>query len=343
MNKSNRVSMLLAACGLAYGLFGTLNFAQIAERSAGMGSDPMVISLAFLMLAVFGLKAGLFPLYYWLPNSYPILPTALAALYSGMLTKVGVYVLLRMYGTVLPHDLSSVHQAIAWMAGLTMLFGVFGAVARPFIRGILSFHILSQIGFMALAIGFFRLPADSPHGAAFPIAACIFYITHHIIVKSTLFLAGGVVGFLNRSDDLEKTGGLWKVAPWLGLVFLFQAMSLAGIPPLSGFWGKYMIIVAGFELREYTLVAFSIIASILTLFSMLKIWLGAFCNPAPPSGVRIEDRRWVGMTAVGVGLTAVSLVIGLFPAPFMDLAFQAAASVLDQPGYIARVLGGTAP
>ena len=323
-------TLFICACGLAYGLFGTLNFAGIIERAAEMPGDPRILVLALLMLVVFGTKAGLFPLYYWLPNSYPILPAALAGLYSGMLTKVGVYVLLRMVATVLPHELSGVHQLIAWLAGLTMVLAVMGAISRNFIRGILSFHILSQIGFMALAIGLFT---------PLSIAACIFYVIHHIIVKASLFLVGGVATVLNRTDDLDRMGHLWRVTPWVGIVFLVQALSLAGIPPLSGFWGKYVIIVEGLRQGEYWLIAASLVASILTLFSMLKIWLAAFWAEPAGVSVRTDDRRWRPLLWVVGGMAALSVCIGLGAEGVMQLALRAAESALDQQGYVRLVLG----
>lgn len=322
--------LFLAAAGLAYGLFGTLNFAGIAERAAAMSGDPRVLAWAVLLLCVFAIKAGVFPLYYWLPNAYPILPAPLAALYSGMLTKVGVYVLLRACGTLLPHEMTGLHAALAWLAGLTMVLGVLGAVSRDFIRGILSFHILSQIGFMVLAIGFF---------SEYALAAAVFYIVHHIIVKSSLFMAGGIVGVLNRSDELEQSANLWKRAPIVGLLFLLPALSLAGIPPLSGFWGKYMIVVEGVRQGAWVLVGLSIVASVLTLFSMLKIWNATFWTDDPAIPVRLDDRRWVGMAAVTAAMVALSLVIGLGASPFVNLAFETAREVLDQQAYIEHVLG----
>lgn len=331
-------TLFLAAAGLAYATFGSLNFAQIAAQSESMASDARVTVIALVLMVVFSLKAGVFPLYYWLPNSYPILPSPVAALYAGMLTKVGVYVLLRIFGQVFPPTLEFVHGALAWLAGATMIFGVLGAVSRNFVRGILSWHILSQIGYMVLAIGFF-----TPHS----LAACVLYIIHHIIVKSTLFMVGGAIVVLNRTDDLEKTGRLWVVAPVLGLCFLFQALSLAGIPPLSGFWGKYLIIVEGIRLGEWVLVVAALVAGVLTLFSMLKIWNGAFWRDDDAvKTVQVADRRWRPMTAVCVGMTVLSIGIGLGAEFFLRLAMEAARQLTDRAGYIQHVLaanpgGGT--
>ena len=321
-------TLFLCAAGLAYTLFGTLNFADIAMRSAGMAGDPRVTALGLLLMVVFGVKAGLFPLYYWLPNSYPTLPTPLAGLYAGLLTKVGVYVLLRVFGTVLPHGLDGIHHLLAWLAAATMIFGVLGAISRNFIRGILSYHILSQVGFMVLAIGLFT---------PLSFAACIFYVIHHIVVKSSLFLIGGVGACLNRTDNLDRMGNLWRHTPWLGVLFLFQALSLSGLPPLSGFWGKYAIMVVGLEQRAYVLVGAAVVASLLTLFSMLKIWNGAFWNSDEEREVCLWDLRWTRMCWVAAVMTVVSLGIGLGAEGIFRVAQEAASRALDQQGY-ARIV-----
>jgi len=175
-------ALFLATCGFAYSLLGTLNFAEMIVRADALAGDPRLTLLGGLLMLVFGLKAGVFPLYYWLPTSYPILPAPVAAFYAGMLTKVGVYVLLRVFGTVFPASEHGLHTTLAWAAGFTMVVGVLGAVGQARVQVILSYHIVSQIGFMVLAIGL--------HSVA-GFAAAIFYIIHHIVVKSALFLAGG--------------------------------------------------------------------------------------------------------------------------------------------------------
>jgi len=325
-------TLFLVGAGMAYGIFGSLNFAHIAARADLLGDDPRITVLALLFMVVFGLKAGVFPLYFWLPNSYPILPGPVAALYAGMLTKVGVYVLLRIFGQVLPPTLELVHLMLAYLAAATMIFGVLGAVSRNFVRGILSWHILSQIGYMVLAIGLFT---------EYALAAAIFYVIHHIIVKSTLFMVGGTIWKLNGTDDLKRTGRLWALTPALGVVFLFQALSLAGIPPLSGFWGKYMIIVEGVRQQAWILVFAALLAGILTLFSMLKIWNGAFWANEADRPVHREDGRWKAMTAVSAGMVVLSLGIGFGAEGFLQLSFEAARQVMDRGAYVEFMLGVT--
>jgi len=323
-------TLFLCAAGLAYSLFGTLNMADIATRAALMEGDPRVTVLALLLAVVFLTKAGVFPLGYWLPNSYPTLPIPLAALYAGMLTKVGVYVLLRAFGTILPHDLPTAHQLLVFLACVTMVATIFGALARPYIRGILAFNILSHIGFMILAIGLFSERS---------LAAAIYYIMHHIVVMASLFLITGVAIRLTRTDDLSRMGGLWKQAPWFGLLFMIQALSLSGLPPLSGFWGKYLILEAALDQHAYLAVACLLIASILTLVSMLRIWNRAFWAPpvAPGSGVQPRGAAWVRLATIAGGLVVVSLVIGIGAEWFLKLSFAAAHDLMDNSNYIQLV------
>lgn len=322
--------IFLISAGLAYAVFGTLNLAQISERAAEMEGQFSVLLVMLLLMVVFGIKAGVFPLYYWLPNSYPILPYSLSALYCGMLTKVGVYVLLRMLCTVFPHSLDRVHIVLALLAGATMVMAALGAISRNFIRGILSFQHVSQIGYMILAIGLFTPMA---------ITACVYYVIHHIIVKSSLFLIGGIAFFRSGSDHLERMGGLWKLNPLLGCLFLLQAFSLSGIPPLSGFWGKYIVISESLGEGHYWLAAAALLASLLTMVSMMKIWLKAFWDkPRGEQTPIISPRALRGMTLIVAVMVFFSLCIGFNAEFFLKIAQSAADGLMDQSIYRESVL-----
>lgn len=325
-------ALFLAACGYTYALFGTLNFAGIAEAAAALESTsggPARIALLTAILAfVFSIKAGMFPLYYWLPNSYPTLPPSLGALYSGLLTKVGIYLLLRLLGTVMPPGQEGLYLLIAWLGGGTMLFGVLGAVSRMGIREILAFHVLSQVGFMILAIGFYT---------PFAFAAAIFYMIHHIIVKSALFLTASGVLLHQQTDHLARTGGLWRSRPWLGIAFLIMALSLAGLPPLSGFWAKLWILLEGLSEGYYVLVAVSLVASILTLASMVKIWFGAFWQPLPSGSVDQPAKTGLLWTALTL-MIIISLGVSAGVEPLWEASRAAAAELLDPSLYIEAIL-----
>ncbi len=318
-------TLFICAAGLLYALAGTLNYAALHERLAGMSSDPRLTVLAFMLLSVFTLKAGLFPLYFWLPNSYPILATPLAAVYAGLLTKVGLYVLVRVLGTVLPHDLTLLHQALTGMALLTLLGGGLGSVARGFIRGMMSFQVVAAVGVMTLALSWF-----TPLG----VAACLFYLVQDVVVKSGLFFAGGVASRLSGNDRLTKMGGLWKEAPWLGVTFLILAFSLAGLPPFSGFWAKLAVLKAGLEAGAYFGLTMVLLTSALTLVAMLRVWHYAFWRPAPAKHPpRMATTGWRTMTAITAVTALLALLLGVVGEPVYRLATRAAEGALDAGAY----------
>ena len=231
-------AIFLAAVGLIYGLVGTLNMADLHIQLSKSDQPGLVTTLAMFFLIAFGVKAALFPLFFWLPSSYHTPPAAVSAVFSGLLTKVGVYTLIRVFTLLFVVDVPYTHTILLVGAGLTMLTGVLGAAAQNEFRRILSFHIVSQIGYMVMGLALFSPLA---------LAGSIFYIIHHIIVKTNLFLISGVVNHLRGTYQLKNLGGLYKVYPMLGLLFLIPAFSLAGIPPLSGFWAKFVLIKAGLE------------------------------------------------------------------------------------------------
>ncbi len=266
--------LFLAGAGMLYGVTGTLNMADLSLRLTGHPDAAMVQTTAVLLLVSFGVKAALFPLYFWLPASYHTPPTAVSAIFAGLLTKVGVYALIRLYSLVFVDDAISAKEILLILAALTMLSGVLGAAAQFDIRRILSFHIVSQIGYMVLGLAIFTPLA---------IAGTVFYIIHHIVVKTNLFLIGGIVEKMKGTGDLKRLGGLYRTMPYLSLLFFIPAFSLGGIPPLSGFWAKFSLIKAGLAEEHYILVAVALVVGIMTLYSMTKIWNEAFWKDEPKS------------------------------------------------------------
>jgi len=214
-----------------------------------------------------------------------------------------------------------------------MLTGVLGAAAQNEFRRILSFHIVSQIGYMVMGLGLFT---------RFALAGSIFYIMHHIIVKTNLFLVSGVVHRLRGSFELKKLGGVYRDFPLVSLLFLIPALSLAGVPPLSGFFAKLMLIVAGLEQRQYVVVAIALLVGLLTLFSMTKIWNEAFWKSLPDSGMlpSTEDhsRTIAWMCVPIVVLAGMTVLIGLAGMPIFALAERAADQLFDPEQYIHAVL-----
>jgi multicomponent Na+:H+ antiporter subunit D len=328
--------LFLVAVGILYGVAGTLNMADLAGR---LNSLPpgLVTTLAMLFLVAFGIKAGAFPLFFWLPASYHTAPAALLALFAGLMTKVGVYALVRVFTLLFTQDTGYTHSLILVIAGFTMVTGVLGAVAQTEFRKLLSFHIISQIGYLLMGLGLFSTAA---------LGGAVYFMVHVILAKSALFLVGGIIYKLRGTYDLKQLGGLYILYPGLALLFLVPALSLAGIPPLSGFWAKFALIQAGLAAEQYVIVAVSLGVSILTLFSMTKIWAEVFWKDQPSQEMPAQTISLMPYQAglsmllpVGV-LAAILLAIGLLAEPLVNLSLLAAEQLINPTDYIETVLGG---
>lgn len=331
-------AIFLAAVGILYGIVGTLNMADLARKIPLVEQKELVTVVSFLFMIAFGIKAAVFPLFFWLPASYHTPPIAVSAIFAGLLTKVGVYALIRVFTLIFVQDTNFTHTVLLVIAGFTMLTGVLGAASQNDMRKILSFHIISQIGYMIMGLALFSPLA---------IAGAIFYIIHHIIVKTNLFLVSGVVDKMKGSFELKKIGGLYKYYPLLGLLFLIPALSLAGIPPLSGFWAKFVVIKAGLEIDQMFIVGVALFVGLLTLFSMTKIWNEAFWKDDPHgsenilvdsfSNVSISNKAL--MLSPIIILALITIIIGFNAEPFFNIANNTAAQLLNPNEYISKVLG----
>ena len=283
-----------------------------------------------LMLTAFSIKAALFPVFGWLPASYPVAWPPVSALFAGLLTKVGVYALIRLVTLFWP-DAGIAHEVLLWVACATMLIGVLGAAAQVEVRRILSFHIVSQVGYMILGLAL---------ATPLALAGAVFYLIHHIVVKANLFFIGGIAARLTGSERLAAMGGLYARAPWLALLFAIPALSLAGIPPLSGFWAKFVLVKASLDASAWIAATVALVTGIFTLLSMSKIWNEAFLKPHPAG--RADERSAVGMRpavwAVSA-LAAMTVAIGLGAGPVMDYAIAAAEQLGAPADYIAAVTG----
>lgn len=326
-------ALFLAGLGILYGLTGTLNIADLARLVPRMPASPLFTALSLMFLLAFGIKAAIFPLFSWLPASYHTPPVAVTAIFSGLLTKVGVYALIRVFGMIFVQDPGFTRPLLLWIGGLTMVTGVFGAVIQTDFRRLLSFHIISQIGYLIMGLGLMTVDG---------LAATILFLVHVIAAKSALFFTSGLIHRNAGTFDLKKLGGYYRASPLLSLLFLVPALSLAGLPPLSGFWGKFALVQAGLSSREWVITAVALGVSILTLFSMTKIWAEVFWKNAPDaaSGIsRSLHDHWTVLVPTAL-LGMVSLVLAIGAGPMADLTTEAARRILDPTAYITAVLGG---
>ncbi len=340
--------LFLAAIGLVYGKTGTLNLADISQTVRSSDQPFLMDSSFILFFMAFGIKAAVFPFFFWLPSSYHTPPVAITALFTGLLTKVGIYAMIRFFTLYISEINPFWQNLLLIVAALTMVIGVLTAASQFDIRRILSFHIISQIGYMIMGLGFF---------SAFALASALFFMIHNILAKTAAFLAGGLINEKTGSYQLKSIGGLFNENPWLGLVFFLPAMALAGLPPLSGFFGKLFLIKSGFEGGHFLVTGIAVWVGIVTLFSMLKIWNEAFWKKPPEGvvagdagamekpgtlqkpGVSISPNKLKPSMYYPVAILAFSTVVfGVFGGWFMDV-LQDASEILKEPEiYIRAVL-----
>jgi multicomponent Na+:H+ antiporter subunit D len=316
---------------------GTLNMAALAQSLPAAPYPGLILTVSMLFLVGFGIKAAVFPLFFWLPASYHTPPVAVSAVFVGLLTKVGVYALVRLFTLLFMQDTSFTHALILVLAGCTMVTGVLGAVAQNEFRRILSFHSISQVGYMLMGLGLFTPLA---------LAGALYFMIHHSVVKTNLFLVSGVVYEIQGSYELKQLGGQYRAFPALAALFLVSALSLAGMPPLSGFFAKLSLVQAGLALGQYGIVGVSLAVGALTLFSMVKIWAEVFWKAppaAPGAGGAVmhaipRGRLMVLLTPVAV-LALTAVLMGVLAEPVLALVTRAADQLLDPAEYVQRVLG----
>ncbi len=330
-------AIFLTAIAMLYGLVGSLNMADLSLRVAEIENRGLVNVTALLFFAGFGIKSAIFPLYFWLPASYHTPPSAISAIFGGLLTKVGVYALLRIFSLIFYGD-AFTFDLILVIAIFTLFSGGIGALVQSNIRKAFSYLIICHIGFMIAGLGMFTTVA---------ITGAIFYLIHDIVVKTNLFMVSGLILKIKDSENIKKLGGLYAEYPKISLLVAIPLFSLVGIPPLSGFWPKLSLILAGFETSNYVLIGFILFASFITLFVIGKIWAEVFWKKGVEN---VGQSSFQNFDTVSAGqkrmmvlpivfLSIVSLCIG-FGAEYIQILSQHIAGELMEPvNYIQAVLG----
>mgnify|MGYP001365055591 CR=1 FL=1 len=318
-------ALFLIAVAFLYATVGSLNMADLSEKVAQTGQPGILTALSLLFLVIFAIKGALFPLYFWLPDSYAAAPTPVAALFAGLLTKVGLYAIFRLFTLIFVNDPGFTHTIILVFAALTMVIGVIGAIGSNNVKRILAYNIVSAIGFILMGLGFFNTAA---------LTGSVFYVVHDMIIKACLFLLGGVLVGVAGSERLSEFGGLIKRHALLGWLFLIAALSLAGVPPLSGFVGKVLLIQGGYSATSYWMVGLSMIISLLILYSVVRIFVQGLWGK---ERIQSEDQHSRSLLAPAAFLVFLSIVIGLGAEgvyPYMSIAGE---QLMDPSIYIESV------
>ncbi|MFC6383026.1 Na+/H+ antiporter subunit D [Nesterenkonia lacusekhoensis] len=337
--------LFLITIGLIYAATGTVNLADLALK-LGELDDGTQLMLHVMLLVAFGIKAAVFPLAFWLPDSYPTAPAPVTAVFAGLLTKVGIYAMIRTETLLFPGE--RINTALMIIAALTMIVGILGALAQTDIKRMLSFTLISHIGYLV-----FGLALSSIVG----MSATIYYVAHHITIQTTLFLVTGLIERRAGSSNVDRLGGLAKISPVLAILFFIPAMNLAGIPPFSGFVGKLGMMQGGIAENTWitwTLVIASVVTSLLTLMAVARIWARGFWRKGEDAEdpdklllsktlahARAANKRLLPMNMVAptAALVAMSLAFTVFAGPLMQFSRAAAYDMYERAPYLDAVLG----
>jgi len=324
--------LLLTGIGLLYGITGSLNMADLARSMYQLENHSLLYAVSCFLILALGIKAAMFPLFFWLPSSYYVPPVTVSALFGGLLTKVGFYALVRLYALLF-------HQQDPWLSPIlmgtaiaTMFMGIFGACTQTSIRRILSFLIIAAMGYLLLGLSLFSRVA---------LMGMIFYMVHDMLLKSTLFLLGGTARNINHHALLTRMGGLYTASPILSFLWLIACFSLAGLPPFSGFWGKLTFVKAGFAQGYYILIAATLFTSFGILYAASRLWNEIVWKPLPTSGTLMMpsiNTKSCWLLASG-SLTLMSLYLGLFPEFLLSIGEAIASELMDPSAYVYQVLG----
>jgi multicomponent Na+:H+ antiporter subunit D len=250
-----------------YSVVGSLNMAHISVRIAEVDQPGIVTVIAVLFLIVFGLKGAIFPLFFWLPGSYNAAPAPVMALFGALLTKVGVYSIIRTYTLFFYHDLGYTHQLLAILAIVTIILGLIGALAYWDVKKIIIYNIIVAVGVILFGVSTMNEVA---------LTGSVFYLIHDMLIKAALFLLVGIIITITGTGNLRMFRGLIKDYPGLGWTFFIATLALAGVPPLSGFVGKLLILQGGFAEGSYVGTGIVLFSSLLVLYSVMKIFINGF-------------------------------------------------------------------
>ena len=328
--------IFLTAIAVLYGLTGSLNMADLASKVAAVENRTLVQVNALLFLVGFGIKSALFPLYFWLPASYHTPPSAVSAIFGGLLTKVGVYALIRVFTLIFEVD-PFLENVLLAVAVLTLFSGAVGAIVQNNIRKIFSYLVICHIGYMIAGLGMMTEAA---------IAGAIFYLIHDIMVKTNLFMVSGVIYKIKANHNIRKLGDFYADHPKLSLLFAIPLFSLVGIPPLSGFWPKLSLISEGWFTENFAVIAAILFSSFVTLFVIVKLWGEVFWKTGEklpevrnfPYFDKLTKVKKIQMLAPIIFLAFVSLYLGFGAGNIQNLAERIAFELMDNQEYINTVL-----
>ncbi|MFA5139897.1 MAG: proton-conducting transporter membrane subunit [Elusimicrobiota bacterium] len=294
--------ILLGVAGLLLAT-GGVSFPHLSGGIAKAG----VLLAASLLACGFMIKAGLIPFHGWVPDAYESAPAPVSALLAGIVTKVaGVYALIRLgslLGLSVPDGpYAAIGKALMFFGALSIVVGAVAAMTQHDFKRILAYSSISQVGYIVLAAG---------TGTPLALAGAVFHLFNHATFKVTLFLNGAAIEKATGTRDMTRLGGLGSRMPWTAGTSVVAFLSTAGIPPLSGFWSKLVIIVALWQAGSHGYAALAILSSVLTLAYFLILQRKVFFGDTVPL-TRDAQEVCPGMLAPVVLAAALMILVGLY-------------------------------
>jgi multicomponent Na+:H+ antiporter subunit D len=314
--------LFVTTVAFLYSVTGTVNMAQLAVRVGEVGQAGILTTIAIMLFVVFATKGALFPLYFWLPKSYAVPHPVVSALFGSLLTKVGIYAILRTFTLIFGHNAEFTHQFFIILGVLTIIFGVIGALSTHNIKLIIAYNIVPAVGFILIGIGVYSVTS---------LAGAVYYLVHDMIIKGALFMLVGTIVAITGTSDIRKMGGLIHQYPLLGWLFFLSTLVLAGIPPFSGFIGKYLLVRGGLEAGHHVAIIIALLSSLLILLSVIRIFIGVFWGEQ-----RLENEQrkvsTMGFLAPISFLLAFSILLGI-GADYIYPYIQYIGDTLASPSY----------
>lgn len=317
-------TFILLGIALIYATTGTLNMAQIAVRIKDV--DPRIAIMALILLVTgFGIEAEMFPLNGWAPDAYSQAPTPIGAAFGGIVVKAGVYALARLIYTIF--DFQGIFYFILIAGIITLLIAEMSAIRQKQLKRMLAFSSIGQMGLVFIALGL-----ATTRG----VEGGLFQMFNHAMIKPLLFLSAGYLVFYSGSKNIEDLDGMGRVKPLLSFFFAFGAFAILGLPPLSGFWSKFIILSETIRSGFIAIAALALFGSIIEAVYYLRV-VGRLYFKAPQKGIRVLYVHYSAIISMGI-LTVIILIAGLYPDLVMQYLKPAAAELLDKSIYIKSVL-----
>ncbi|MBB2687945.1 Na+/H+ antiporter subunit D [Rhizobium sophoriradicis] len=319
-------TLFLVGVGILYAVFGTLNMADIAGKARDISGTAPLMSLASLFLLAFAMKAAAFPVNFWLPAAYHTPRITVSALFAGLLTKVGIYALVRVMVMLLPAERAELSLVIALAAAATILVGALGALAENDVRRLFGHVVISGIGNMLAGVAL---------GNAGGIAGAVFYALHSMVLMTALYLAAGEIARRGGGFCLSDLGGLYRQSGGFAALSLVLFLAACGLPPFSGFWPKVMLVKASLDSGAWWLAATILTGGFLTTIAFGRLFLLAYWRPAP---MTLAPSRSSWRTVLPVAaLTVLTIGFGILPERLLALSQAAAAGLADPQAYLHSV------